>query len=277
MDFLFYPAHRGDPPLKVPTTPYVCTERYDLGPWMNYPERKGKPITTWNGTSSRRIEDLRPERVKDKPTPSKELEPFLQVWLFFGLLAEFSGINLKVPGEDSLVTKDSQIILDHMYDVTVVQGQDGKKSVVLDWGYLNSRREMMLLRLPGDPAALREHYEHLQACLMCANSILKDVPDDFNYDIRYSICALGECLLETVKFELRRLSAPFKAGAVWRKSFLDQDSKILMATNGWCRSDISRAEANYNSWQALHICRMLDKSLPKKDHKQCDDVSCKLE
>ena len=50
MEFLLLPTHRGDPPIPVPRTPYVCKERYDGGPWISYPERQGKSITAWNGT-----------------------------------------------------------------------------------------------------------------------------------------------------------------------------------------------------------------------------------
>lgn len=53
MEFMLLPVHRGDPPIPVPQTPYLCRERYDGGPWMTYPQRKGKTITAWNGTEVR--------------------------------------------------------------------------------------------------------------------------------------------------------------------------------------------------------------------------------
>ena len=49
-----------------------------------------------------------------------------------------------------------------------------------------------------------------------------------------------------------------------------------MRTHGWCPSDIARAEAKYLSIQSLFLVRMLDKSLPRRDHSQCTDSFCNL-
>jgi len=276
MDFLLLPSHRGEPPMEVPTTPYVCVERYDLGPWLSYPDRKGRPISAWNGMDFDQAEYIRSERVKDTATSSEELEQFIQSWAFFGLLAEFIGINLKGSEEDNLIPKNSQVILDHMYETTVVQREYGKKIIVMDWDYLESSCEMMILILPKDPAAQKERYAHLSTCLSYAYSMLLNVPEDFDHAVKYSIYALGEFLMETVRFRLESLSVPPTVGRLWGKGFLNEESKKAMLENGWCPSDITRATAKYNTLQSLHICRTLDKSLPKRDHTRCDDVSCKL-
>ena len=276
MDFLLLPIHRGETPTEVRTTPYRCLERYDLGPWLSYPDRKGKSINSWNGMTFDQTEYLRSERVKDAPTSSEELEPFLQEWAFFGLLAEFSGINSKASGDDSVVSKESQTLLDEMYETMLIQDKEGKTIVTLCWDYLSSCREMMVQRLPKDPTAQKERYEHLHTCLTYAHSLLKNVPEDFNYAIKYSICALGEFLMQTVRFELEKFSVLSTPGRIWGRGFLDEENKRSMVKSGWCPSDISRADAKYTSLQSLHICRMVDKSLPKRDHTQCDDLSCKL-
>ena len=49
-----------------------------------------------------------------------------------------------------------------------------------------------------------------------------------------------------------------------------------MRKNGWCPSDITRAEAKYLSVQTLFLISMMDKSLPKRDHSQCTDSSCNI-
>lgn len=46
--------------------------------------------------------------------------------------------------------------------------------------------------------------------------------------------------------------------------------------HGWCPSGIARAEAKFQSLQSMHIARMVDKSLPKRDHSLCTDAACNI-
>jgi hypothetical protein len=87
MEFALLPIHRGDPPIPIPRTPYVAIQRYNGGPWLTYPERKGKlkGMLLENGQLDA-IEYSRAEQVQ--PTPIKERVAFFQTWLYFGLIAE---------------------------------------------------------------------------------------------------------------------------------------------------------------------------------------------
>lgn len=275
MEFSLLPIHRGEPPIPVPRTPYVSSERYDGGPWMSYPARKGRTLTAWNGTSFDLIEHYRSERAN--PTPLKDLEPFIQTWLYFGLLVEFSGINLSSLEEDSSVLTDStsKDVVDRIYDTMLVHEGD-KTYVSLDSDCLRSYVESTRPRLPKDPEIRKKYYHHLTLCLSCAHSLLSTMPKDFNHAVKYSIAALGELLMHTVNAGFQFLQIQPKFGRYWGNAFLNDEAKTSMRNHGWCVSDIARVEAKYKSIQALYMAQMMDRSLPSRDHSQCSEQVCKF-
>jgi hypothetical protein len=61
--------------------PYRCTKLYDDGPFLSYPERHG-----WEVLQS--PTGVRVLLSGAKPT-NRDLESFLQTWLYFGLLNDF--------------------------------------------------------------------------------------------------------------------------------------------------------------------------------------------
>jgi hypothetical protein len=83
MDLLIQPKNPVRP---VPSVSYRETECYDGGPFLTYPLRKNKPWMIPNdelGETNFRTHDVL------HPTPHEELEAFLQIWLYFGLIFEF--------------------------------------------------------------------------------------------------------------------------------------------------------------------------------------------
>ena len=84
MDHLPLPHNPASPPLKVP---FVCTEEYDRGPFLTYPQRQGWQI-------------LHPKHrillLHDGAEPCRsEKAAFIQTWIYFGLLNEAVGPRYK--------------------------------------------------------------------------------------------------------------------------------------------------------------------------------------
>ena len=271
MEFILRP-HPQNPAIPVPKTPYLGQERYDGLPFLSYPVRKGKAGA---GASFDLMEYLRHEAFH--PTPTREQESFLQTWLYFGLIAEFLGANLQGAHNGSSVNgPDSKEIINSLYSRLVIN--DGDHSyVVLDrdglkW-FLNTTRS----RFPTDFEGKKNHYDHLILCLTYAHRMLSMLPRDFNHSIKFSIAAVGELFSQTVNFgiQIHKIKRDL-LGMNWAIGYFNQDVKTEMKAHGWCPSDIARSEVKFKSIQTLHLIRMMDKTLPKRDHRDCTDLSCKF-
>jgi hypothetical protein len=279
MEFLLVPTYRGTPPIPVPRTPYVSRTRYDGGPWDSYPARMGmSSLSAWDGNTFDQLEYHRLERLN--PTPLEDLEQFLQTWLYFGLLAEFLRGDTSASESISSPPKDakSKDIIEGIYKAILVP--DGDKTFIkLDSDCLNSFLQDARPRIPNDPKVKKKYYDRLMLCLHCTNSVMWVVPKTFNHGVRCAIAALGELLTNTIYVASKLLEAQptftkLPGGWGFRRWFLDEDAKTSMQNHGWCISDIARIECKWTSVQGLYMARMVDKSLPKRNHSFCSDNSC---
>ncbi|KAF4631256.1 hypothetical protein G7Y89_g6870 [Cudoniella acicularis] len=264
MEFYLQPAH---PSVPIPKTPYLSTERYDGGPWITYPARKGKLKDTLKDGAFDLLEYSRSERVH--PTPLKEQESFFQTWLYFGLIAEFIGANNT---DESTVDSSSNEVLNRLYSLVLDKDE---KSIRLDMEILDKFLALGRASLPGDLEARKVYYNHLSLCLSYAQAVARNLPREFNHTVRCSISALGELFTTTVSFAFERLGLPGVARE-WKTEFIDDEVRDLMVAHGWCPSDVARAEAKYSQIQSLHLARLLDKSLPPRDHSRCTASACNL-
>lgn len=245
---------------------------------MSYPDRKGKMITAWNGIEFDSLEYNRCERIN--PTSVKELESFLQTWLYFGLLFEIgAGFHASIAeGQSETPAPDLMEFLDKMYDDMVFQ--EGNDSFVkLSSEYLDSFFEKALSQVSQDAPATtkRRYFDHIILCLTYAHPMITaSVPKTFNHAVRYSIAALGELITYAMNFLANRFEIPMTFGRSWSNGFFNEEMRRSMRDHGWCPSDIARTENKYNSIQTLYTARMLDKSQPPRDHSRCTDSGCKL-
>jgi hypothetical protein len=268
MEFHLLPIHRGDPPIPVPRTPFVSRERYDGGPWLSYSARKGKAAHALDGTPFDSLSHQRAECIN--PTPVDEQESFFQTWLYFGLVAEFTGVNSV---DEASFDPDKRQGIDHIYNTILVL--DGDQSYVkLDQKTLGILLDLGRAKLPSDIDGKKKYYNHLQLCLSYVHVMISMVPKEFNHAIRCSILALGELFTFSTNFALEALQVPLSFGRSWSTSFLSDEMKESMKHHGWCPSDIARAEAKYQSIQTLYMARMLDKKLPYRSHKHCTEWVC---
>ena len=108
MEFVLLPSNRGNPPIPIPKTLYVCHQRYDGGPFLSYPTRVGKAEASVAFFDMMNYQ--RAERVN--PTPLHDKEYFIQTWLYFGFICEFLCANSKDDPNDSFTPEGSQEIID---------------------------------------------------------------------------------------------------------------------------------------------------------------------
>jgi hypothetical protein len=240
---------------------------------MTYPERRGRTIPGWNGTSFDGREFSRSGR-KD-PTTLRDLESFLQTWLYFGLLTEIICVNSSGLGDDTCVSDTSTFrgIVDRIYDETLVS--DGDKTYVrLSSDCFDAFLESARTRFPEDPETRKRYYNGLISCLFYTNSMLSAVPDGFNHAVKSSIAALGELLASAVYTGFQRLQVSLSSIGSWGWRFFNEEAKTSMRSNGWCISDIARVEAKCVSVQGSYMAQMMDKSLPSRDHSRCSESVC---
>lgn len=244
----------------MPKTPYLANERYDGGPWMSYPTRKGVDLAI-------SLEEYyRNARVK--PTPTSELESFLQTWLYFGLIAELTGLNsVDTPPE---TTAD----MDQVYDLVLATEGD-ETYVRLESWTLVTLLVLGRASIPTEIEAKKAWYSHLISCLTLAQPMITRVNDKaFNSALRWSIAALGDLFTYTVNYALEQLQIPKTFARDWSTGLLDESIKVSMKKQGWCPSDIARVWSKYSSIQSLFMARMVDRSLPIRDHSSCTESSC---
>jgi len=108
-----------------------------------------------------------------------------------------------------------------------------------------------------------------------ARAVWAILPPDFNHTIKYSIGAVAEVLLKTVQNFLSGGSNTLKnIFPSFSEGYFNADVKRELVSRGWCPSEVEKAQNTIDSLQLLHVARMMDKSLPKRNHSLCTDVAC---
>jgi hypothetical protein len=114
MDLLLLPA---DPAIAVSRASYLGVERWDGGHYLTYPAREGRmglvPHNLRKVHSGLICND--PYSELHIPTPKQEREQFFQTWFFFGLAAEFLGLNEQEDRRHLIDTTTAQKELSELY------------------------------------------------------------------------------------------------------------------------------------------------------------------
>ncbi|MCJ1254060.1 hypothetical protein MMC24_001874 [Lignoscripta atroalba] len=280
MDHFLLPK---DPvPLRIPRVRYVCVEKYDGGPFLTYPTRKGMPWVTPNPTDKGEfVPYLIRERLQ--PTHREELEPFFQTWLFFGFLSEvlddfyheedFIAKNETSPAEIFISTANLLPVLTEALKLGLSgvtrESQEPKPSVSLPKG--------LSIGCKNESQGKRNRLEHISNCLELSASTLGAAGHDFDWGVKYSIASMCEVVAYTVYEAFRRLGIDpeTRIHTSWDLGFYQEEIKNQMLGAGWCPSDISRAMEHFHSTQTLgFLSRMSRLSQTKRDHQRCTPQQC---
>lgn len=275
MDLLCDPASPATPPRK---TPYVCNELWDGGPFKTYPIRQGKV-----GLIPPRLRHFLgpgafPEPYHEMlyPTPKEEIQPFLQTWLWFGLLAEMLGLNEISAGIHLVDSTAATEGIRNLYASTIyISDGDGKQ-------YINAKEVLNSAQMIAERQKLapnlQERLIYVRDCLQYVNFM---IPSALNVDetVRYSICALGEYfstgLASVVGQSNPKIEVPNLAFS-WHQNYMNSRGTIdkEMLQRGWCPSETEKIRSQFQGLQTMHHISQLQKSNSNQDHSNCTRHLC---
>lgn len=275
MDLLCEPKSPATPPRK---TPYVCDELWDGGPFKTYPIRKGKVGLVPPHLRHFLGAGAFPEPYHELlyPTSKEEIQPFLQTWLWFGLLAEMLGLNEISPGVHLVENTVAAEGIRNLYASTVyLSDEDGKRYIsakeVLDSTQVIAERQ----KLAPDK---RERLIYIRDCLRYANLM---IPSALNLDetVRYSICALGEYfstgLSSVVAQSTPKIDVPNLAFS-WHQGYMQLGGTIdkQMLQRGWCPSETEKIRSQFQGLHTMHHISQLQRPNANQDHSNCTRHLC---
>ena len=245
-----------------PAIPYLCQDKYDKGPFLDYPHRLGLPNIETNGhlrlnptlsNASRRILTA---------VPPAELEPFLQNWFFFGLLNEVLGDLYR---HEYFVTK----YLDGEVEKTIVTTTD-RFSLLEEWE----------LKVTQDKGSLMAVYEHIAECLNLIHACLMIEYPAFDNDLKFHLASVAEVL---------GYAASKACNVAWtddpRRSLIPRDwggtiseqfrKSILLQRSNCCPSQMQMLIQDFGSPQALgFVAGCFHEDTVLSHHASCDANKC---
>ncbi|PKK48270.1 hypothetical protein CI102_6794 [Trichoderma harzianum] len=275
MDLLCEPNSPAAPPR---TTPFVCTEAWDGGPFLTYAVRKGMARVVPPRLRHHLGGDTSNEPYLEviHPTPKEEIQPFLQTWLWFGLFAEMLGLNETSPGhrmiEDTLATEEIR----KLYEVCVSAAEeDGNR-------YISAKSVLESSQIIAERTQLvpdkRERFTYMRDCLQFASLMTLSI-SDLDEPVRYSICALGEYfstgLFQAIALSNPKVDVPI-VGFSWHQNYMRSGGTMdnQMLQQGWCPSEIEKLRSQFNGLNTMHHIAQLQRPNANQDHSNCTRHLC---
>ena len=259
------PKRAGQTKSLFPEIPYLCQDRYDQGPFLDYPRRLGLPDfkIEWNLRMNPSL-SIAKERFL-AAVPRAELEPFLQNWLFFGLLNEVLGDLYR--HEDFVTT-----VLDGETEKTIVTTAD-----------LLSRLEEWEAKIAQDQdrVSLMAVYERIADCLNLAHACLKIAYPAFNNDLKFHLASVAEILGYAASKACdvawsdspRRSLMPVSWGDVTSEDFR---KSVLLERSNCCPSQMQMLIQHFLSLQSLSfVTSCFHEDVVQWDHASCDGKICR--
>ena len=245
-----------------PAIPYLCQDKYDEGVLLEYPHRLGLPNLENDGYH--RLTPTLPLAGQHFLTALRpvELEPFLQNWLFFGLLREVLGDLYR---HEDFVTP----ILDGEIEKTIVT-----TAVLL------SRLEEWEAKIPQDKDALRALYEHIAKCLNLNYACLDIQYPTFDNDLKFHLASVAELLGYAAGNACnvawtdnpRRSLIPINWGATINEHFR---KSVLLERSNCCPSQMQMLNQAFREPQALaFVANCFHDDGVQSHPASCDGKSC---
>lgn len=272
-------AEPDDPVQTTPDpTPYFGIEQWDGGVFRTYIHRKHK--TGIIPLMLRHVPDVPPAEQPYLenlyPTPKEELQPFLQTWLYFGMVAELLSLNEVSPGVRLMDETAAKEEISKLYKVLI--REEGGKSLltageILKWGPLFIER----LALAPDKF---QRLLYIVRCLHYAMVTIHSIQENVDHTVRYSIAALGE-LFSTGIYAGASLSQPKMElpilGMSWHRDYIRPGGVVeaKMLNNGWCPSEIEKIRSQLQGLFTMHYTSQLKKPKPWLDHSKCARSFCR--
>ncbi|KAM3522899.1 hypothetical protein NHJ13051_005424 [Beauveria bassiana] len=275
MDFLPLPQ---DPTFPTPETPYLSSEDWDFGPFCTYLDRKWQALGLAEAPllpTNHALMTLPLQRIFDA-IPAAKLQSFVQTWLYFGLVAEFLGLNELEDGRRLIDLEQARHEMSVLYRECSKDSDDGKllTSVsILENADIFAERRGLAREL-----APRFHYLH--RCLFRTMLIVNNSSNQLEYSVRYSIAGLGE-LFMTSQYAASFLATPRivlpSAAFNWFRDYLKSGNDVekQMLSCGWCPSGIEKLRNLFQGVASLHFVTRLRPRTRPNDHTNCTNYACR--
>jgi hypothetical protein len=281
----------------LPSIPLVAEQRWDGGPFLEYPQRRGfQAMYDGAGGTTEYPWEISPAAQQ---LSTKELEVFFQEWLFFGLITEALDGNSETLGSSPLPAaqqtngkpaqehnnagsrehhthEHSQTTVDRVYRDFVYQA-DAKS-------YITTRTFTSELQNSWSISYLSSHStrnhlavrcKRMRLCLRQAHYFYTHLPADFGSDIKFAIGAIAETIAQAMQLVCYHLELKELCPNQWGDGYYaDEKVKSRMMKMGWCPSDLTRSTHTFKFLQTLHYLSYLDKKTPAKDHAECGQSEC---
>lgn len=210
------------------------------------------------------------------PTPREELQPFLQTWLFFGLVAEFLGLNEVAPGVRLIDEADGAREIALLYEECVLEDEGVK---YLTGAAVLEKSQLILERIKLAPDMM-QRLVYLRACLYYSVVMLHLIQTNVDYRIRNSIAALGELfstgLYAATTLAQPRIELPI-VGLNWYRDYIKAggDLEAQMLQIGWCPSEIEKIRSQFQGVFTMHYMSRLKMPEQHGDHRGCSLHACR--
>ena len=256
------PKRAGQAKSIFPEIAYICQDRYDSGPFLDYPQRLGLPNLEIDETFRLNPPLSSASRQVLAAVPPAELEPFLQNWLFFGLLNEVLGDLYR--HEDFVTT-----FLDGENEKTIVTTAD-----------LLSRLEEWDAKITQDQGSLIAVYRHIANCLILTRACLVIEYPAFDNDLKFHLASVAELLGYAASKacnvawtdDPRRSLTPRDWGGTISEQFR---KSVLLGQSNCCPSQIAMLIQAFGSPQALaFVASCFREDANQSHHASCDENKC---
>ena len=256
------PKRTGQEKSIFPAIPYLCGDKYDEGPFLDYPHRSGMCNIEIDGSLPKTPTLSRASRHSLTAVPPAELIPFLQDWFFFGLLHEVLGDLYR--HEDFVTT-----YLDGVIEKTIVTTAN-----------LLPRLEEWGLKATQDEGSLTAVYEDIAECLNLTHACLRVEYPAFDNDLKFHLASVAEILGYAASKTCsvawtdnpRRSLTPID----WRATISEDFRKsVLLTRSNCCPSQMQMLIQDFGSLQALSfVAGCFNEDITQSQHTSCDEHKC---
>lgn len=257
------PRPNGQEKSIFPAIPYLCLEKYDGGPFLDYPRRSGLPNIKTSGNVRLTASLSSASRQFLATAVPAALEVFLQNWLFFGLLSEVLGDLYR--HEDFVTTS-----LDGETEKTIVTTAN-----------LVTRLEDWEARITQDKDSLMAVYEHIAKCLQLTHACLVIQYATFDNDLKFHLASVAELLGYAASKACNvawtdspsRFLIPVSWGTTINEDFW---KSALFERSNCCPSQMQMLRRDFASPQALaFVAGCFYEDVVQLNHASCDGDSCR--
>ena len=259
----------------LPSIPLVAKQRWDGGPFLEYPQRRGfQAMYDGAGGTTEYPWEISPAAQQ---LSTKELEAFFQEWLLFGLITEALDGNSETLGSSPLPAAQQtntnpaqehnnaasiechthghcQTIVDRVYRDFVYQA-DAKSYITtrIFTSELQNSWSMPNLSFYPTRNHLAVRYKRMRLCLRQAHYFYTHLPADFGSDIKFSIGAIAETIAHAMQLVCHYLDLEGICPNQWGDGYYaDKKVKSRMVKRGWCLTDLAISTHKFKFLQTLH-------------------------